>query len=299
MSDIILDYSDNMIIKQFLGRYDNVTSRARYQATINEFINLVNYKQIIEIQKDEILDYLELIKDNAARVYHIKEFIKFLISKGLLNVHIVNDGKFIDEFYNFKPTQKDIKRAAMNYPINTIVQIDNDIKANYKNPPRENKRDRERMIKTALFWELIFDAGVKVSDIKSLKTKYLLSRDEYKKSGKKNSIVEMFYSKSSNIIKEIINDYYDALLTDLDKKKKRDGFSSFSCLEHYNNDELLVYGGLLAQDIIAARKKFYLKCPNCGTENKISSKNWVFVKHKDNDQKFLVCNICKGNDLNE
>lgn len=297
MPDISNDYSDKWVVDQFLGRYNNVKSMVRYQATVYDFISLVNYKKITDIRKDEILNYLESIKDNAARVCHIKEFLKFLIPSGLLNTSIVNDGKFIEKLYNFKPIQKNAGRTAINYSLNTIIQIDNDIKTNYKNSPRENKRDYERMMKIALFWELLFDAGIKVGDVKTLKTKYLLNKNEYMSSGKKNIVAEMFFDEKPNIIKRIINDYYDDLLTDLGKKKTRDGFSNFSCLEHYNNDDLLVYG-LLAQDIIAARNKFYIKCPNCGIERKTSSTNWVFVKHEDVEQKLLVCKICKGNDLN-
>jgi hypothetical protein len=135
------------------------------------------------------------------------------------------------------------------------------------------------------------------SEIPSQQTKYLLNKNEYLKSGNKNAIAELYFNEESNIVKEIINDYYHPLLIDLDKKTTRDGFSSFSCLEYYNNDELQDYV-LLAQDIIAARNKFYIKCPNCGTKNKITSSNWVFVKLNNGYEKYLSCTKCKGNEVN-
>ena len=57
----------------------------RYHATVNHFIRLIDYKRIINIKKDEILDYLDLVKDNDAIVCHIKEFLKFLISNSFIN----------------------------------------------------------------------------------------------------------------------------------------------------------------------------------------------------------------------
>ncbi len=297
MVDILLEYSDKAIVDYFLAKYNNEKSKLRYQMTVNDFISMVNFKRIYDIQKEEIIDCLELYKDNAARVCHVKEFLKFLITDGLLNRDIINDGKFIDKLYNFKPIQKDPGRTAINYPINTIIQIDYDIKKNYKNPSKDNKRDYERLMKIALLWELIFDAGFKVGDIKALRTKYLLNKNEYLKSGKKNFIAEMYFNEESNIVKKIINDYYYPLLVELDKKTTRDGFSSFSCLEYYNNDELQVYA-LLAQDIIAARNKIYIKCSNCGTKHKITSNNWVFVKLDNENEKYLTCIKCKGNELN-
>lgn len=294
---MIDNYPDKAIIDQFLNRYENIKSMVRYQITIYDFISLINFKKVTLISKDEILDYFELIKDNAARVCHTKEFVKFLIFRGLLNSEILNDGKFVEKVYNFRPLQKDPRRTSIKYPINTIIQIDNDIKTNYKYLPKENKWDYERSIKISLFWELLFDAGVQVGDIKSLKTRYLLDKNEYLMSREKNAIAEAYFNQEPNTVKNIINDYYYILFLDLDKKKAKDGFSSLSCLEHYNNDELLVYG-LLAQDIIAARNKFYIKCPNCGSENKSLPKNWVFVKFKETDEKFLVCSTCKGSDLN-
>lgn len=288
-------YSDSGIVELFLSKYENPKSRVRYEATIADFIRMLNFKMIVEIQKDEILNHFDLIKDNAARVCHTKEFLKYLISNELLNKEIVNDGKFVEQVYNFKATQKDPGRTAIQYPINKIIQMDRDIKINYKNVSKGNRWDYERSIKIAFFWELIFDAGFSVGDIKSLKARYLTDKKEYIKSGRKNAIAEMYYSEGLNITKRIVRDYNDRLLLDLGNKKSKDGFSSLLSLEHYNNDELEIYG-LLAQDIIAARNKFYIECPNCGKRTKTISTNWIFVKHKDNDGKYLTCNLCKGTD---
>lgn len=287
------NYPDAEIIEQFLNRYENIKSRDRYQATVYHFISKLSLNRISDIQKDKIINYFELIKDNAARVSHTKEFLKYLISKELLNKEIVYDGKFIEKLYNFRPLQKNPGRTAIKYPLNVIIQIDHDIKTNYKNPSEENKWDYERKIKIAFFWELLFDAGYTVTDIKALKARFFTDRKEYIESGRKNQIVEDYYAEQSNTVKNIVNDYYNTLFLKLDKKKRKDGFSSLLCLETYNNDELEVYS-LLAQDIKEARNRFYLKCPNCGTELKTIPDNWVFIKYKDNDEKFLACILCKG-----
>jgi hypothetical protein len=299
MSEINTDYSDKRIIDQFLGRYGNENSMVRYKTTVNDFIDTLSYKKIEDINKNELLDYMDLIKDNAARVTHFREFLKFLISEGLLRTLILNDGSFIEKVYNYKAVHKNSDRNAIMYSINTILQMDRDIKTNYKNISiNDGKRIYERMKKIALIWELIFDAGCTVGDIKKLRSIYFLDKNEYLKSGKTNDIVEKYYNSEINSIKNIINDYYKFLET-LSIKKSRDGFNSLECLEYYCNDELLIYDGLLPQDIIAARNKFYITCPNCGTESRTLSSNWIFIKHKDVEDKFLVCKKCKGNDLHD
>lgn len=286
-------YLDKDIIDKFLFKYDNIDSRIRYEATIKEFISFLDGKRIININKEEITIYLDLVKDNPAKVSHAREYFKFLISERLLNSEIIDDGKFVEWVYNFRPTQKDPKRSAIQYPVNTIIQMDYDIKTNYKNIPKENKWDYERTLKIAFIWELLFDAGVQVGDLKSLKARYLFNKQEYLELGKKNKIVDAFFDDMPNPIKAIIKEYYNNLLFDL-YKKKYDGFSNIKCLETYTNDELLVYG-LLAQDIIAARNKFFIECPNCNNKFKITAGNWILVQYRGNNEKYLVCNICKGN----
>jgi len=292
---IEFNYPDSEIVEQFLCKYKNPKSRVRYETTIADFIRMLKFKKIAEIQKDELIYHFDMVKDNAARVCHTKEFLKFLISNELLSKEIVYDGKFVEQVYSFKATQKDPGRTAIQYSINKIIQMDRDIKTNYKNIPKGNRWDYERSIKIAFFWELIFDAGFSVGDIKSLKARHLTDKKEYIKSGRKNVIAETYYTEGMNLTKRIIRDYYDRLLLDLGNKKSKDGFSSLLSLVHYNNDELEIYG-LLAQDIIAARNKFYIQCPNCGKRTKTTSTNWLFVKHKDSYEKYLVCNLCKGTD---
>lgn len=288
------NYSDKVSVDNFLIKYKNIESRNRYEATIKELLQLINFKSTKEITKEELKNYYEIIKDNVAKVSHIREYYKYLISNRYLSPEVIDDGQFIDWVYKFKPIEKNKNRPAIEYPLNTVIGIDSDIKKNYVNPPKEDKWGYERTMKIAFVWELIFDAGVDVNILKKVKAKYFFDRQSYVDSKEKNKIVDMYYENNQDIT--AIVKKYNTLLIEIYKKPTRDGFNDLECLSLYKNDELQVYG-LLPQDIKAARKKLYTKCHNCGTEQKIEASNWIIVQLQDSQDKYIVCNTCKGKAL--
>lgn len=116
-------YLDKNVVEQFLCKYENVDSRARYEATIKLFINSIENKRIIDIKKDEIISFLNSIIDKEDKVYHMKEYLKFLINKRKLKGDIVNDGKFVEWVYNFRAKPKAPKRTAKKFSLNTIIKM--------------------------------------------------------------------------------------------------------------------------------------------------------------------------------
>ena len=142
------NYIDNSKITEFLVKYENLTSRSRYESAIKVFIKLLEYKAINEITYEDIHSYIR--EGNTSAISYILSLVRFLHEKKYLNQLLINDANFVEFIYNYKPNDKsENKRAAIHHSLRTIIEVDNDIKSNYKDTNKSGKREYEATIKIA------------------------------------------------------------------------------------------------------------------------------------------------------
>ncbi|MGA3674095.1 DUF3883 domain-containing protein [Lysinibacillus agricola] len=265
----IISLRNEDFIKEFATQFYSRRSHDQVHSKLNKYVlrkidkhfSEYTYEDYITIQSD---------KSNIRAKNYVSSLFKFLYFKEILKdtrFNVIFPVELIERHFAKRILEKDNGESNKETKKLSILEFDEIIKI--ENFLR-NETDNMEILKMKLYWYLIMEENISITDIKDLKS------DNYDKG-------QLLISDDINII-DLPNEF-ELLFQNL-SKRKNDGFTNLNGNIKDLAEAVGIKKNLIPQMIKNTKVVNMMACSNCQESHSSILENWCAIEGK------LVCKEC-------